>query len=310
MGSEVTYDVIGDVHGQDLKLKGLLSNLGYRVHAGAYRHPAGRMAVFVGDLIDRGPGQIEVLDTVRRMEAAGSARVVMGNHELGAIGYATRTEDGGWLRKHSAKNEAQHRAFLDQVGWDSPAHREWVAWFRTLPVALDLGGIRVCHAWWDDTLIGISGQGSHSTGQLTEDFLRASFRKGAAAYEALNGLTKGLEVELPIGCSFDDHGSARRTAVRVRWWDDAATTYRKAALVPEGQRHRVPDATLPPGTPLGNSSPVPVFLGHYWLTGQPGPQNANTAVLDYGAGLEGPLVAYRWEGELELDEEHFVAVGA
>ena len=84
------YDVIGDVHGQDLKLKALLAELGYRVRAGAYRHPAGRVAVFVGDLIDRGPGQVEVLEIVRRMEAAGSARVVMGNHELNAIGYATR----------------------------------------------------------------------------------------------------------------------------------------------------------------------------------------------------------------------------
>ena len=119
------YDVIGDVHGQNLKLKALLTALGYRVHAGAYRHPAGRIAVFVGDLIDRGPGQVEVLGIVRRMEAAGSARVVMGNHELNAIGYATRGEDGvTWLRRHSAENEAQHRGFLDQVGWDTPLHRE------------------------------------------------------------------------------------------------------------------------------------------------------------------------------------------
>ena len=305
------YDVIGDIHGQYLKLRALLRKLGYRVRAGAYRHPAGHIAVFVGDLIDRGPGQVEVLDMVRRMEAAGSARVVMGNHELNAIGYATRTEDGnGWLRKHSTKNEGQHRAFLDQVGWDSSLHRESVAWFRTLPVALDLGGIRVCHAWWDDKLISTAGQASDTTGRLGEEFLRAAFRKGEVAYDALNGITKGLEVELPTGCAFIDHGDVRRTAVRVRWWDDKATTFREAAIVPESQRHFVPDAALPPGMPPGNPSPVPVFVGHYWLKGRPGPQNANTAVLDYGAGLEGPLVAYRWDGESELEEERFVSVGA
>jgi len=305
------YDVIGDIHGQYLKLRALLRKLGYRVRAGAYRHPAGHIAVFVGDLIDRGPGQVEVLDMVRRMEAAGSARVVMGNHELNAIGYATRTEDGsGWLRKHSTKNEGQHRAFLDQVGCDSPLHREWVAWFRTLPVALDLGGIRVCHAWWDDKLISTAAQASDTMGRLAEDFLRAAFRKGEVACDALNGITKGLEVELPTGCGFDDHGDVRRTAVRVRWWDDKATTFREAAIVPESQRHCVPDAALPPGMPPGNPSPVPVFVGHYWLKGRPGPQNANTAVLDYGAGLEGPLVAYRWDGESKLEEERFVSVGA
>jgi len=48
------YDVIGDVHGQNLKLKALLVKLGYRVRHGAWRHPEGRVAVFVGDLIDRG----------------------------------------------------------------------------------------------------------------------------------------------------------------------------------------------------------------------------------------------------------------
>ncbi|MEP7216639.1 MAG: metallophosphoesterase, partial [Anaerolineaceae bacterium] len=288
-------DVIGDIHGQHTKLKALLSELGYRVRAGAYRHPAGRVAVFVGDLIDRGPGQVEVVEIVRRMEAAGSARVVMGNHELNAIGYATPTEDGAdWLRKHTATNEAQHRAFLDQVGRDSALHRELIAWFRTLPVALDLGGIRVCHAWWDDELIAAAAQASDKNGRLAEGFLRASFRKGEAAHVVLEGVTKGLEVRLPNGYSFVDPSGATRTKVRVRWWDDEATTFRAAALVPEDQRACIPDVPLPSAMPPGNPSAVPVFVGHYWLTGRPGPQNANTAVLDYGAGLKGPLVAYRW----------------
>lgn len=301
------YDVIGDLHGQDLKLKAVLAQLGYRLRAGAYRHPEGRVAVFVGDLIDRGPGQVEVLEIVRRMEAAGSARVVMGNHELNAIGFATRSDDGaGWLRAHSDRNVAQHRAFLDQVGWDSPRHRDAIAWFRTLPVALDLGGIRVCHAWWDDARVAAATRAHDADAGLAEEFLRASFRKGEVAHDVLDGLTKGLEVELPSGHAFADHGGVRRTAVRLRWWDDAATTFRESAVVPDEQRNRVPDVRLPDDVRMGNPSPVPVFVGHYWLSGVPGPQNENTAVLDYGAGLDGPLVAYRWDGELELDAGRFV----
>ena len=52
-------DFIGDVHGCGDKLLGLLRALGYDDHDGAFTHPD-RTAVFVGDLIDRGPQQVEV----------------------------------------------------------------------------------------------------------------------------------------------------------------------------------------------------------------------------------------------------------
>ena len=48
-----------------------------------------RRAVFVGDLIDRGPAQLRILDIVKLMVDSGSAQVVMGNHEFNAIAYAT-----------------------------------------------------------------------------------------------------------------------------------------------------------------------------------------------------------------------------
>jgi hypothetical protein len=95
--------------------------------------------------------------------------------------------------------------------------------------------------------------------------------------------------------------------VRVRWWDETARTFQDAAIVPEDQRAAVPDLPLPPGVPPGNASPVPVFVGHYWWSGEPAPQNGNTAVVDYGAAREGPLVAYRWDGERILDPRRFVA---
>ena len=81
-------DFIGDVHGCADKLLGLLRALGYDEHGRAFAHPD-RTAVFVGDLIDRGPQQVEVLNIVRSMVAAGSARALMGNHEFNAISYVT-----------------------------------------------------------------------------------------------------------------------------------------------------------------------------------------------------------------------------
>ena len=85
------YDIIGDVHGCAFKLEAMLDELGYVVDpwTGAYRHE-NRQAIFVGDLIDRGPSQLRVLEIVKAMVDARSAQVVMGNHEFNAIAYATR----------------------------------------------------------------------------------------------------------------------------------------------------------------------------------------------------------------------------
>ena len=78
------YDVIGDVHGHADRLEALLQKMGYSHRAGAWRHPE-RTAIYVGDLIDRGPHQVRTLEMVRAMIDAGSARATMGNHEFNAI---------------------------------------------------------------------------------------------------------------------------------------------------------------------------------------------------------------------------------
>lgn len=304
------YDIIGDVHGQDGKLTALLKKLGYRIKDGAYRHPEGRMALFLGDLIDRGPGQIAVISIVRNMIDAGSALTIMGNHELNAIGYATKRSDGdGYLRDHSGSKEKQHREFLEQIGWDSPLHKELIGWFKTLPPFLDLGNIRLCHAWWNQDFINIIAQSSNAKGVLNEDFLISSFNKNQEAFAVMEGVTKGLEISLPEGHSFADHTGVERKEIRVKWWDKNATTYREAAMVSESDRERMPDILLPHTVKLGNDEDVLTFLGHYWLTGKPTIQNSTTAVLDYSAAIKGPLVAYRWNGEPKLTNTAFVMAG-
>ena len=84
------FDVIGDVHGCFDELLTLLERLGYEVETrtdadGAegftVSHPEGRKAVFVGDLVDRGPGVVKALKLVMSMVADGSALCVAGNHE-------------------------------------------------------------------------------------------------------------------------------------------------------------------------------------------------------------------------------------
>ncbi|MBO2454001.1 polynucleotide kinase-phosphatase [Actinomadura barringtoniae] len=85
---EVTgpFDVIGDVHGCRAELEELLADLGYEIsrdalgRADGARHPD-RSAVFVGDLVDRGPDTPGVLRLVMGMVEAGTALCVSGNHE-------------------------------------------------------------------------------------------------------------------------------------------------------------------------------------------------------------------------------------
>ncbi len=80
------FDVIGDIHGCRAELETLLTELGYPIardeHGRAIgaHHPS-RRAVFVGDLVDRGPDTPGVLRLVMGMVGAGDAFCVTGNHE-------------------------------------------------------------------------------------------------------------------------------------------------------------------------------------------------------------------------------------
>lgn len=86
------FDIIGDVHGCCDELEALLRQLGYTVvsldandplwGSRAYRHPEGRKAVFVGDLVDRGPRILDTVCLVHNMISARSALCVPGNHDM------------------------------------------------------------------------------------------------------------------------------------------------------------------------------------------------------------------------------------
>ena len=77
------FDIVGDVHGCCDELELLLAELGYeRATDGAYAHPEGRRAIFVGDLVDRGPRILDSVRLVKAMVDAGTALCVPGNHDI------------------------------------------------------------------------------------------------------------------------------------------------------------------------------------------------------------------------------------
>jgi protein phosphatase len=142
------FDIIGDVHGCLDELVELLETLGYEFSDGVVRPPEGRRAIFLGDLVDRGPDSPGVLKLVMGMVAAGTALCVPGNH------------DGRLLRKLRGRNVQLTHGLaetLDQLEREPPAFREEVVRFLDSLVShyvLDGGNLVVAHAGMKESLQG------------------------------------------------------------------------------------------------------------------------------------------------------------
>ncbi|WP_234433400.1 polynucleotide kinase-phosphatase [Streptomyces sp. NRRL WC-3549] len=133
------FDIVGDVHGCSSELETLLAELGYVDGA----HPEGRTAVFVGDLVDRGPDSPGVLRRVMSMVASGNALCVPGNHE---------NKLGRYLKGRKVQHTHGLAETVEQLEREDAEHPEFraeVAEFIDGLVShyvLDEGKLVVCHA--------------------------------------------------------------------------------------------------------------------------------------------------------------------
>jgi protein phosphatase len=143
------FDIIGDIHGCYDELCELLQKLGYQVAADyTVIPPAGRKAVFVGDLVDRGPNVPAVLRLVMGMVEAGTALCVPGNHDVKL------------LRKLTGKNvQITHglAESLQQLEPETPEFKQKVAEFIDDLVShymLDDGKLVAAHAGLIESMQG------------------------------------------------------------------------------------------------------------------------------------------------------------
>lgn len=133
------FDIIGDIHGCSSELETLLGKLGYVDGT----HPEGRTAVFVGDLVDRGPDSPGVLRRVMSMVSDGTALCVPGNHE---------NKLGRYLKGRKVQQThglAETIEQLEREDTRDPEFRERVRQFIDGLVShyvLDDGKLVVCHA--------------------------------------------------------------------------------------------------------------------------------------------------------------------
>ena len=301
---EQSYDLVGDIHGQSPTLIRLLMKLSYEQIDGVWQHNT-RKLIFLGDFVDRGKYQKEVIDIVRPMIEEGHALSVMGNHEYNAIAYYTEDQNGCHLRSHNDTHTNQHAAFLTAYADDSAEKESVIEWFKTLPLWLDLDGLRVVHACWDFDLISKLGNPI-----LTDDLLQQSSIKDTWQYDAIETILKGKEIPLPEGCSFNDKDGNPRKHIRIKYWLQHAVTYRDYFMGPSSVLELIPDTAVE-GDYLINYSAdeKPLFHGHYWKEGEIQPLTENIACIDYSVAKEGgKLVAYRWDGEQKIDKDKFVFV--
>ncbi|MEH0514917.1 polynucleotide kinase-phosphatase [Streptomyces sp. B21-106] len=130
------FDIIGDIHGCASELESLLGKLGYADGV----HPEGRQAVFVGDLVDRGPDSPAVLRRVMSMVKSGNALCVPGNHE---------NKYGRFLKGRNVQHTHGLAETIEQMEGESDEFRAEVRQFIDKLVShyvLDGGRLVVCHA--------------------------------------------------------------------------------------------------------------------------------------------------------------------
>lgn len=305
------YDIIGDIHGQAKELIALLIKMGYQQDKnGLFKHSQ-RKVIFLGDFVDRGLEQKKTIDIVKPMIESGNALSVMGNHEFNAIAYYLKDkETGDYLRKHTVTNKKQHQAFLDEFADDAELYKSTIEWFMTLPLWLDMKDFKVVHACWDPGSIERIKDELDGRPYLSQDLMVKASSEKCWEFEAIETLLKGKEIPLKAGFSFKDKDGNPRHNIRVRWWDQLAKTYKAAFMGPESALTHIPDDEIE-GDHLINYShnEPPVFLGHYWMTGEPKPLADNIACVDFSvAHPDGKLVAYRWDGEKTLTSDKFISV--
>lgn len=158
------FDIIGDLHGCASELESLLEKLGYQLQPSGeespvwgdqvYRHPEGRQAVFVGDLVDRGPRVVDCIKIVRNMVQRGSGWCVPGNHDMKLLrklsGRDVKLKHG--LAESLADIEALSETIRDKF------NREAVQFFDSLVshLVFDDGKLVVAHAGMKEAYQGRS----------------------------------------------------------------------------------------------------------------------------------------------------------
>ncbi len=326
-------DVIGDVHGEVEALLALLDRLGVDPE----KRTAARPLVFVGDLVDRGPDSVAVVQLVERLMSAGIAQAVLGNHELNLLA-GDRKEGNGWFRD-DPHDHWQHaggtQPFRSRLATDD--ERATITRFlRDLPLALEREDLRVVHACWQENAArALPREGDpaalaaakeqeiqsqlHACGitqrakaeraefaNLRVQNIEPNRHLAAVAAEdvALQSdnpikiLTSGLEESVPEGGHFFT-GGKWRFARRKRWWQEPID---RPTVIGHYWRRR--GDSIPDKPDVWDDLQPQEWSGHVYCVDYSVGRRFTERHRGVSAGFTGGLAALRWpERTLVFDDE-------
>ena len=292
----------------------LLVRLGYSKRNGVYYHPR-RQAIFLGDIVDRGPHIREALHLVRDMVEAGHAQIVMGNHEYNLLCYCTPNRNPDlphpFLREHTQRHRRILQETLQQLDPYPQDKKEFLSWMKEMPLFLEMDTFRVVHACWHEALITEFKQ-REGGNQITDDFLHRSAVPDTFEWVLMDRLLRGTHLRLPNNEVMVSRDGFKRRFFRTKFWSVDPKYYIDVVFQPDPLPEHIARLPLTPQNYQDlihyDEQEKPLFIGHYWCEGKPVPVAPNVACLDYSAVKYGKLVAYRYDFEKRLQANKFVWV--
>ncbi|MFZ4737107.1 MAG: metallophosphoesterase [Bradymonadia bacterium] len=287
-------DLVGDVHGEIDALRRLVHHLGGDLDAGRVARPL----VFVGDLIDRGPDSVAVLEAYGRLAERGLAYCVLGNHELNLL-RAEQKEGNGWFFGHddrfSEKVPGGVRRLPFSARSASPDDRVRVLeTLRTLPLLLERPDLRVAHAAWEvDAVAALPDEGEvvpllETFGEAVERALEAEgvtarAREERARWHDLKRLDVHPPDDLPHVADEDERIQMSNPIRRI-------TSGPERKVASGARRYAGGKWRYVERAPwwLDHHDEVPVVVGHYWRSRAP-----QSPHEERGWAAESPL---HWNG--------------
>ncbi|MCH2185490.1 metallophosphoesterase [Myxococcota bacterium] len=248
---------VGDVQGCQVELDELLSQLENRFGRDGF------VLNSVGDLVNRGPGSLRVLERIHRLWDEGRARVVLGNHELHLLMVALE------LRKLGDRDTFGD--ILESSDW-----KHWVDWLRTQSIARvgDLYGQPF-------VMVHASVHPDWDLDQVVRESVRIERELGGGDWEATRRLLAQDPAEAEPGSTRDALGrmvSAR--SVKLDTWSSS---------VPNGEGVPWHEAWSKAKHAYG------VVYGHWALQGlhvAQGLRGLDTGCVHHGRGRPGYLTAW------------------
>ena len=304
------YDIIGDVHGHAPLLKKTLIELGYQKTTSGYSHLE-RMAIFVGDFINRGPEIKKTIRIIRAMVENNKALAVLGNHEINAVIYYLKFKTGDPTIKSLNKNFYALYKTINQFSKNQEELVDHLKWMRTLPLFLDMGDFRIVHACWSQPAIDFI-RNQIPDGKIKKSIFREIYRNpNSEIGKSIWTLTKGVDFRLPGDIRIINNKGVSPRTFRMKWWEKPeGKTFEEMSFESKFSlpNYNIPKQILPDNYVYPEEAPI-VFFGHYCRGRGPFIINRNICCVDSCVNGTRKLTAYRWSGEKVLKDENLIQIG-